>query len=337
MRNGSQENYAYVLLKIINPYNNEVLSIPDTLVDNDISLDIQNLNMEDCSFSKNNYKPKEEISIKLNNEETIISNISVIPAIAQAYNYKSHYSKISNYSQLKFYPETRGITLSGKVRSENNEDALAFHLLNVHILGEKNLMSVLSDSIGHFYFALPERVGQKELFIIAASLENDEAKIEIDQDFCNRNIALKVPEFTVCEYEKEAVLRMVQNQQVFNMFNEVDIMKAEAVEYNAFYGKAFKTIDLGFYVPLDSLEQYFTDVPSWVLVKKRKGKRYFQIIGEQEELKLYKPLVLVDWVPIDDADRILAMHPAVVDRIDIISQSYIHGDIIYGGLINVLT
>lgn len=337
MRNGSPLNYDYVLLRIINPYTKEVFPLPDSLINNDIISVNKSVILKDSISSINHYEPNETVLIELINDENEISNISVIPELAKPYDIQSLIEKETNYSQLLFYPETRGITLSGILKSKATGKALSFHQVNIHILGEKDFMSVLSDSRGHFYFALPERIGPKELFIIAASIDNDIAIIEIDQDFCYQPIALKVPKFTIEENEKASVLKMVQNQQVFEAFQLIDTVKSKGINFDVFYGEANKTIDISYYVALDSLEQYFTDIPSWVLVKKRKGKRYFQVIGEQGELKLYEPLVLVDWVPVDDADRILAIHPAVVDKIDIITQSYIHGDIIYGGIINILT
>ena len=337
MRNGSPLEYAYVLIKIINPHTHEVLAISDSLIDRHYKTEgIEHNVFIDSIVSIDHYMPKEMISFSLN-EQNRRTHISVIPKIATPTRFQSHIRKETHYSQILFYPETRGITLSGILKSKKTGEVLTFHKVSVHILGEKDLMSVLSDEKGRFHFALPKRTGLKELFIIAASLDNDNVKIEIDQDFCFQTIALKVPEFTIKESEKESILKMVQNHQVFEVFHEVDTIKPPKTNYNAFYGEAFKTIEISYYVPLDSLEQYFTDIPSWVEVKKSKKKRYFQIVGEQGELKLFEPLVLIDWVPVDDADRILAIRPAAVDRIDIITQSYIHGDILYGGIINVLT
>jgi len=337
MRNGSPLDYAYVLIKIINPHTREVIPIADSLIDHQVLTEgIAQNEFIDSTAIIDHYRPNEMISYSLN-EQNKITHISVIPKIASPTRVQSCIRKDTTYSQILFYPEIRGLTLSGSLKSKNTGDELAFLKVSVHVLGEKDFMSVLSNKNGRFHFALPNRFGPKELFIIAASLENDIAKIEIDQDFCFQTIALKVPEFTIKESEKESILQMVQNQQVFEVFQEIDTIKLPEISYNAFYGEAFKTIKISYYVPLDSLEQYFTDIPSWVLVKKRRGKRYFQIVGEQGELKLFEPLVLVDWVPVDDADRILAIRPVAVDRIDIITQSYIHGDILYGGIINLLT
>jgi len=333
MRNGSNKDYAYVLIKLINPYSDEVLLIPDSLINNSLLQDNQVL----ISSDTQQYQPNERISFKPNIRDAEMLSFSMIPDIASPLNHQIKTSNTEQYSHIEFYPETRGISLSGVLKSKNSDKVLAYHLISLHSIGEKDMISILSDSVGRFHFALPEKYGFNELFLIAASLENDEAEIQIDQDYCIQDIALDVPPFEILDKDKAAILQVAQNQQVYRTYHEEDTIVNPVVKSKAFYGQAFKTIDFSYYVPLDSLEQYFTDIPSWVVIKRRKGKRYFQISGTQGELKLYPPLVLVDWVPVDDADRVLAIHPANVEKVDIIIESYIHGDIVYGGIINILT
>jgi len=333
MRNGSNKDYAYVLIKVINPYSDEVSLIPDSLINNNIFQDNQASNTPDIQ----KFHPNERISFKPDIQDAEILSFSMIPTAAKPLNFQINGSDTKQYSHLEFYPETRGISLSGVLKSKNSDKVLAYHLISLHIIGEKDMISILSDSVGRFHFALPEKYGFNELFLIAASLENDEAEIQIDQDYCVQDIALEVPPFEILDKDIATILQMAQNQQVYHTYHEEDTLVNPVVKSMAFYGQAFKTIDFSYYVPLDSLEQYFTDIPSWVVIKRRKGKRYFQIYGTQGELKLYPPLVLVDWVPVDDADRVLAIHPVNVEKIDIITESYIHGDIVYGGIISIMT
>jgi len=130
---------------------------------------------------------------------------------------------------------------------------------------------------------------------------------------------------------------MAQKQQLDQVFNQKDTLRESIQESTPFYGEAFKTLDLDYYVPFDSLQQYFTDIPSWVSIRLHKGKRYFQLIGSQSELKVYAPLVLVDWVPVDDINRVLAIRPKNVKQIEIVNEAYMHGEVTYGGIINILT
>ena len=332
MRNGTPYNYAYVLLKIINPHNKNVLAVPDSLIDWSFSAFCK----VDTLQGTVSYTVAEIISSMQYFNDDKISCLSIIPNLPITKKPQNEI-KSDDYSQLVFYPETRGLSLSGKLIQKNIKKPLAFHLVNLHVLGDKDYMSVLTDTLGHFYFALPQRYGTQELFIIAATSEQGEIQIQIDQDYCYQVVSLTVPEFIIQEKEKEILLQMAQKQQLSQVFNQEDTLIKSIQEFNPFYGAAFKSLSLDYYVSFDSLQQYFTDIPSWVSIKLRKGKRYFQLIGQQNELKVYKPLVLVDWVPVDDINRVLAIHPTNVKQIEIVNEAYVHGDIIYGGIINILT
>ena len=332
MRNGSPQDYAYVLIKIINPRDKKLLFVPDSLIIKNSKAD----SLVDIPKKIESYHSGEKIYFEHNTKNESIACLSIIPKFTNPNKIKSR-KQIDKYTHLHFYPETRGLSLSGKLKTKNNKKPIVFHLVSLHILGEKDFISVLSDSKGRFHFALPKRFGAKELFIIAATPQQGEVEIQIDQEYCHQTITLSVPEFVIQESEKAVLLQMAQTQQVYQAFYKEDNLVDIPIESAAFYGKAFKSLLLDFYVPFDSLEQYFTDIPSWVSVKNRKGKRFFQLIGSQGELKVYDPLVMIDWVPVDDAERILAIRPSNVKQIEIINATYVHGDIIYGGIVNVLT
>ena len=54
-------------------------------------------------------------------------------------------------------------------------------------------------------------------------------------------------------------------------------------------------------------------------------------------MTIYDPLVLVDWVAIDDIDRVLALQPKALDRIELVNAPYIKGNITYGGIISFVS
>lgn len=333
MRNGSPEDYEYLLMKIINPFENEILDINDSLLLEDPIPQISS----DAEATKLNKTIGQNITIDpgLIPENLKHGSISLIPKGSQSFIQHFQKSKASNYNHIQYYPETRGLSISGEIFVK---DSLSpYHKMNVHLLGEKDFTVVLCDSFGKFNVALPDAYLEHELFLIAASSNKGKVKILIDQDFCTKEINIPCPEFSLEEAEQEELLKMAKNQQIKSIYVEDKKEEMTSDEKIPFYGSVFKSLVLDFYVPLDSMEQYFTDIPSWVMVKKKKKKRYLQLIGEQTELVLYPSLLLVDWVPVDEADRVLAMNPRLVKQIDIINQGYMHGNEIYGGIIHVIT
>lgn len=335
MRNGSPNDYHYNLLKIINPFQRELLNIKDSLINHET---ISKLKPNaDSLVEKSEYSVGESLVIHLDNKMAELKNasVSMIPLGSQAFRHNQTKQAVAYYYQMKYEAETRGLSLSGKILV--NGHASPFHQLNVHILGEKDFISVLCDAEGHFHVALVEDFNEKELFLIAGSSDEGKVEIRIDQDFCTKKINLSTPKFTVENSEKEILLQMAQRQQIASIYENNPAVKEKPKKKKAFYGSVFKTIDFDFYVPLDSMSQYFTDLPSWVAIKKKKSKRSLHLIGTQAELNIYPSLVMVDWVPVDEADRILAMNPKLVKEIEVINQAYVHGNQIYGGVIHIKT
>lgn len=204
-------------------------------------------------------------------------------------------------------------------------------------MGKKDFMSVYSDSLGHFYFSLPHEYESHELMIGAAYKNGGSIELFIDNDYDITEHQNKVLKFGLSDEEQELSLLLAKQYQINKWYFDSLHQEEKKLQSIPFYQQVFKTIDFDFYVPLDSLSQYFTDLPSYVQVKKRKGKRYLQVIGEESGLMVYEPLIMVDWIPVDEADRILAMNPANIKKIDVINRLYYHGNRTFGGIIHIHT
>jgi hypothetical protein len=159
-------------------------------------------------------RPKGEV-IQISGEKAYMNSIieysySIFPQLSPPTppSLNSHTNR--SYQNIKFMPENRGISISGVLKSKNKKQALAYHQLSVHILGEKDFVSVLSDAEGKFTVALPKRYGNKELFLIANSLKDDQVEIKVNQDFCNKTMALSIPVFEVDDEERATLLQMAQ-------------------------------------------------------------------------------------------------------------------------------
>jgi hypothetical protein len=75
-----------------------------------------------------------------------------------------------------------------------------------------------------------------------------------------------------------------------------------------------------------------------VKVRKRKGEPYFSVQSSvTENLSFYDPLVLVDWVAIDEPSKILAVSPQNISRIEVVNEDYIKGGQTYGGIVSFIS
>lgn len=98
-----------------------------------------------------------------------------------------------------------------------------------------------------------------------------------------------------------------------------------------------KTYRIDDYILLPTLGEFFLEVVEEVTQLRYNNKPYFVLTGNYSDLALYRPLVLLDQVPVTDLESILKVTPSKIEHIDIINASYIRGNIQYGGIISIYT
>jgi hypothetical protein len=127
----------------------------------------------------------------------------------------------------------------------------------------------------------------------------------------------------------------MQIEQHFKDEMPADTMDMQKPEI-AFYGKPTAVIYLDKYIQLPTMEEYFNELPSQVKVRKRKEGSYFAV-QQAEFLSMYDPLVMLDWVAIDEPAKVLAVSPQSISRIEIVNEDYVKGGQIYGGIISIIS
>lgn len=338
MRNFSPENYTYTVIKIVNPFKNDVLKGEfaseyniEITIDSSQSMS-QFINIE---IPKTNFETNENVLIELNINDILQKNlvtttISVVPDRAFA-NTVVH--KYGNYiNQNLFKPEINGISLTGKTLS-SDKNPIGSKRVNLSILGNNDITTQFSDSNGVFNFGFLNYYEDKDIFISSESSD-----LIIDNDFCNKVINIKPYPFNINNAESKIALNIIQNLQVDSLFRNRDSISQKNPELQyPFYGTPTKTVMFENYVPLPTIEEYFAEFIKDVAIRKKNGKKYFKFFGEHYLLQALPPLVMIDFVAIDDYDQLLSLNPLNISRIDIINKPYVKGNVTYGGVISFIS
>jgi hypothetical protein len=351
MRNGSQDNYNYIMLKIVNPYNTLVLagnesgvapgSMVTGLYNRQPGLQFK------ISTDKERYSARENIKIKVEGNAVqgpgLKLCLSVVPSLpgdsisAQRDSISNKRDSISR--ELQYYPETRGISISGRLLETQTGRPVPNRLVNLSIIGDKDIMAVRTNAAGRFYFALPGYAGNRDIFLCGEDIPENPAEIFIDNDFCPRPVSLPGPAFHLTEQEKEAAYHMAVNQKVTSVFLDDTLSGKHVQPPNniPFYGKATDILVMDTYIDLPTIEDYFNELLGAVSIKKNKGHKVFRFVSGRIEMTIYDPLVLIDWVAVNDAEKILALSPKAIDRIELVDAPYVKGNITYGGIISFVS
>ena len=348
MRQNGPQSYEYKQIRIINPRK------PDVLVseNNQNSLSRQFIQTEakgakdllSVSVEKEIYTPRDTISLlyrRINGSSVKIKSLclSVVPENSKSSSSIHPVEKIPFQAETKFYAETRGLSLAGKLTESASAIPIPDKRINLSIIGEgRDFMVTRTDSAGRFFFALPDYTGSRDLFLCAEKTPSKSLKIWVDNDFCTTPFRMPSPDFSLNEQERRTVQNMAQNIQISSHFRKLPLPDSlgKNMDVLSFYGKPTTILYLDKYIQLPTLEEYFNELPSQVKVRKRKGEPYFAVQATND-LSFYDPLVLVDWVAVDEPAKILAVSPLNISRIEVVNEDYLKGGQTYGGIISIIS
>jgi len=348
MRNYGPETYAYVQIKIVNPSLDEVLA-PEKNEKNTVlqlqesKKDINN-DLFAVELNKKQFTSNETVSvfIKAKENHSLISDgicLSVMHEAAIPQTMLTQQNRLKQKAETMYVAENLGLSLTGKLTASGGFP-LKGKLVNLSIVGQgSDFMAIRTDSSGRFFFVLPAYSGKRDLFLCAEKTDMPDVRIWVDNDFCSLPVHIQAEAFTLSDEERSVALKMAVNCQIESDFDVVDTVmeNTPAVSANrTFYGEPTSVLNLDRYVQLPTLEEYFNELPGQVKVRKKSGLKYFKVIGSYD-ISFYDPLVLIDGVAVDEPDRVLAVAPQNIARIEIVNQLYVKGGQTYGGVINIVS
>lgn len=329
LRNFGANQFSYIALKIVNPYSNEFLSGNEWML-----LDtVWNQNTVSIGAAH-----QTNLEYKLDLNELPIpkhATFSIVPAFSFQ---SSNSVKPEEPTNAKFYfPETDGISLSGKLIDSLSKEPLPFREINLSIVAQKNFRSTRTNASGQFFFALPVIFGSQDVFISTKKEKEVHPIIFVDKDYDNSVLQLPTPPFVLTEKERKTALLLAQSIQIRHHFYTQSTPQFLDTFSIPFYGQAENTLYLDNYIAFETLEEYFTELPGLVKVKSLKKEKHLSIVSSLRDMSFYLPLVLMDWVAVEDINRILAVSPRGIEKVEIVPFPYVYGDFIYGGIISILS
>lgn len=331
MRNFGATSFSYLPLKIVNPYSREFLSGDDNQVLD--SLSFQNISLKESKSTDGIH-----YSIQLSTKELQgLNNISISIIPAHSFQIPEMEIKENIIFTKKFYPESRGLSLSGLLIDSASQLPLAYKEVNLSIIDQKNFVPTLSGSDGHFYFSLPEITGNHDLFISTKKEKSIRPIILVDKDYDTEIVSLPDPPFSLSTAERNTAIKLAQSNQIKRNYFTKNIRHQLDTFLIPFYGKPSNTLYLDKYISLETLEEYFTELPGLVSIKNHKKEKSFAIFSPLRDMAIYSPLILIDMVAVEDINRILAVSPHGIEKVDIIPHPYVYGNFIYGGIISIRT
>ena len=348
MRNYPPEDYAYKLVKVINPFESIIDQGPIQEPAKKIMYSKQargNPYREiECSTGKATFKQREKVDLilQLKNHDHDGSIFCVSVAKAASIDTNQYVTlipdKIANEEEsLSYLPEFRGISISGKILNASTPVSLAN--ATVHLSTPQNwkyFSNFNTRAHGSFYFTLPDIYGYYDFYIDAVLENGERADILLDNDYCNRSIQLAYIPFSLDSIEREIASEMIVNMQLSNIYHEKSIVHTPGSAQIPFYGSPKHVYFTEKYIQLPNLEEFFYELVKEVRTIRIKKQSYLKLVAFSEYVDL-NPLILLDNIPVSDVDEFLRIPLDRIEKVEIFDEPYIVSGKKYSGIICVST
>jgi hypothetical protein len=351
MRNYSPYEYSYMPLTIINPFETKTDVGPSKEhIQEEISLQNSDNGTRGiiCSTQKKKYKKRQEVDLELFTKDVYpnltydvcitITRVGTIDTITSCIKPDESDRKLAS-RKIEYFPEIRGISLSGKVIDKDSRRPLKNVTVNLTTpVSGLYYSGYNTNNDGKFVFTFPFMHGKHDFYIGLTKVDTIEAEILIDNDFCNAPVTLPFIALELDDSEKELVreimINMQMNQKYLSNAISSDDKENDSEEQKVFYGSAQSIIYTKDYIELPNLEEFFFELIPEVTVLYSKRKPYLKI-NKPTSLTSYPPLILIDNIPVDNNEKLLKIPTNRIERIELINQGYTKGDMLFNGLISI--
>ncbi|MFZ2286526.1 MAG: hypothetical protein WAV93_06025 [Bacteroidales bacterium] len=196
-----------------------------------------------------------------------------------------------------------------------------------------------NDTAGRFLFFL-EDINETDEIIIRTDDRENYHPLRMESRFSDKYPA-KVfrPDTTALPAIMSELDKLATRFQVRKIYGipdsrESDTTKNDREQGWRFYGVPDQEIRLDDYISLSSMKEIFFELVRRLAV--RSDRKDGAAVIWDPVLKR-SPALFVDLVPVDDPEAILSLDPSHVRQIDIISGDYLFGDLVFPGILNVMT
>lgn len=345
MRNYSPLRYAYLPLKILNPYSEDLVAGPQEGLANIMSMKRKEMDVLDgivISGLKGQYASREEVELEiqipeyLRNGKHSLGIAKTYGPSSEEYSLESLVEAEEGAVKIEFLPEITGLTLSGRLVSvESNEPVPNTRMQLSSYANPLFFAEVPTGEDGSFLYSLPHFSGNPELHIMDASESGSDHNILLASEYCNKPILLPHVPLKFDSLEKSIVKEILINMQLEDRYS-TKARKGDQGDglFEAFYAKDATTTYVKDYIELSSLREFIYEIIPQVSIVNSNSASSISIQGPSC-IDIYPPLVLMDNVPVPNNEELLNIPSARIERIEVLNQAYMVGTTRYSGILSV--
>lgn len=346
MRNYGPTFYAYIPLRIVNPYSQELLAPPST-IDSFQQLEYTDGKIDEgITFSglKEQYESCEHAEFEIQLQEELIPGRYTL-SIAKTESLSSGaYSFVEKRTDkeadsIEFLPEIEGLTLSGTIVDSETGVPTSGNKLQLSSYTNPFFFAEVSPAKdGSFLFTLPHFSLEHEFHLAEASDSPKDHLALLSPQFCNKPIRLPYVPLSIDTTEKEIVRELLVNIQLKERFGTIAVSDRpnDSNPSVPFYGSEATITNVREYIEMTDLREAINEIIPQVTIRSGDSGEYLSILGPSC-LDIYPPLVLMDNVPVANNMELLNIPSSRLKRIEVMNAAYMIGKFRYSGIFSIFS
>lgn len=242
---------------------------------------------------------------------------------------------------FEFIPEYEGLVINAKIIDKASSLPIKNVVGYLSVPNKSfHFLNAISDTDGKMKFNLNRLYGNNEIITQTDNKKNN-YQIDIDNPFSNAFSTKKVDAFKLSSNFKDDLLQRhigMQVQHTYHIQENKKFIEAYKSDTTAFYGSPTFTFNLDAFTRFNTMEEVIKEFVTDVQLRTKGNESYFRVYDRGTQAFFdTDPLLLIDGVPIMDANKIVAFDPLKIQTIDVISNKYYLGALTYDGIISFRT
>ncbi len=243
---------------------------------------------------------------------------------------------------FEYVPEYEGHIIQGSITDKRSGSPLSGMTTYVSVPGYKfQFATAVSNPKGQFHFDVQHFFGPSEIVVQADNQKDTNYRIDIQNPFSEKFSSRTVPTFNLPSYYADDLRARSLSVQVQNVYLSDSLQKFQGMvlaDSSVFYGEPDHKYFLDEYTRFITMEEVVREYVSEVNLRKRREQFHFTLVnGPHHTFFDEDPLVLLDGVPVLNADKIIAFDPLKVKKIEVVNRQYFLGPAVFSGILSFYT
>jgi len=238
-----------------------------------------------------------------------------------------------------YLPEYTGHIVTAKITNTQTNTPATDIMTYIGVPGKRVQVYVSqSDSLGRLLYSTKDFYGPGEIVAQTNTTADTIYRIDILSPFSEQFSKTASLKFEFVNGMQNALQVHSLGIQVLNIYSSNNIKRFydQGIDSSAFYGKPYKTYKLDDFTRFTTMEEDLREYVSEDNIVRSKGRFHIKVLNDRGFLD-GDPLVLLDGVPIFDINKIFAIDPLKVKKLEVIRERFFYGQSEQEGIFSFTT